>query len=286
MVCIICKKTGGRICGNEDCLIRVEEIDQGSVIRNKILQDLECSRFLMDLAVDAILSARWKDVFVPMPVSYKNLEHAELVRIATKVQHMWDEIVLTCTTGADRDLHGLLGSAFIFLKFTMMSHLGQLSIVDLPAEMHPIRIFQVSNSEKKEKEFSSRSRGYKQFLYHGSSCENWYSIIRNGLKNMSGSKWQVNGRKFGNGIYAADIPAYSLGYTGGKNRIIAVLEPSQNPIIWKKGAYYVIPDPADLIIRYLIVISYEDDQKEVDFKFSETKLIQKVVQKLSAPKRK
>jgi len=43
----------------------------------------------------------------------------------------------------------------------------------------------------------------------------------------------------------------SLGYCHGKYRIIAVLEPLRNHSIWDIGGFYVVPDPKDVVIRYL-----------------------------------
>jgi hypothetical protein len=41
---------------------------------------------------------------------------------------------------------------------------------------------------------------------------NWHSILRTGLKNMSGSKYQANGAAYGAGIYLAADSSTSLGY--------------------------------------------------------------------------
>ena len=51
------------------------------------------------------------------------------------------------------------------------------------------------------------------FGYHGSSIENWHSILRNGLKNCSGTKLQVNGAAYGSGVYISPTASMSLGYS-------------------------------------------------------------------------
>jgi len=50
------------------------------------------------------------------------------------------------------------------------------------------------------------------FAFHGSSSENWHSILRSGLKNASGTKLQMNGAAYGSGIYLAPQAATSFGY--------------------------------------------------------------------------
>jgi hypothetical protein len=41
---------------------------------------------------------------------------------------------------------------------------------------------------------------------------NWHSILRCGLKNYSGTKFQTHGTAYGNGIYLAADSSTSLGY--------------------------------------------------------------------------
>lgn len=51
------------------------------------------------------------------------------------------------------------------------------------------------------------------FAFHGSSIENWHSILRNGLYNASGTKHQVNGAAHGAGIYLSPDASVSFGYS-------------------------------------------------------------------------
>jgi poly [ADP-ribose] polymerase 6/8 len=53
------------------------------------------------------------------------------------------------------------------------------------------------------------------YAFHGSSIENWHSIIRQGLRNASGTKLQVNGAAYGKGIYLSTSSSMSLGYCRG-----------------------------------------------------------------------
>jgi hypothetical protein len=55
----------------------------------------------------------------------------------------------------------------------------------------------------------------------GSSIENWHCILRQGLKNASGTKLQVNGAAYGNGIYLSPHFGTSLGYC----KIMGVAKP-------------------------------------------------------------
>lgn len=50
-------------------------------------------------------------------------------------------------------------------------------------------------------------------LFHGSGLQNWYSILKNGLKNYSNTTHQVNGAAYGNGIYFSSSNAMSYVYS-------------------------------------------------------------------------
>jgi hypothetical protein len=45
------------------------------------------------------------------------------------------------------------------------------------------------------------------------SVENWHCILRNGLKNASGTKLQLNGAAYGKGIYISPNATVSFGYS-------------------------------------------------------------------------
>ncbi|XP_071965677.1 protein mono-ADP-ribosyltransferase PARP6-like isoform X2 [Antedon mediterranea] len=52
------------------------------------------------------------------------------------------------------------------------------------------------------------------FAFHGSHIENWHSILRKGLINASGTKYQLHGAAYGQGIYLSPHSSVSFGYSG------------------------------------------------------------------------
>lgn len=117
------------------------------------------------------------------------------------------------------------------------------------ARMHtPHQFFLITASEEKQKKFEARkaSKGTK-FGWHGSRIENWHSILRVGLKVMSGTKGQLNGAAHGTGVYFANDAATSLGYsqaagiTGGSSSTASGegnTEPSNNGSSNSSSAYF------------------------------------------------
>ncbi len=97
-------------------------------------------------------------------------------------------------------------------------------------------------------------------LVHGSALSNWHSILRTGLKNMSGTSGQVNGAAYGSGVYLAANSSVSFSYMryaqGWKNSqfgnsnlaclsMVEVIDDVKKP-----NPYYVIPNEDLLMTRY------------------------------------
>lgn len=104
-----------------------------------------------------------------------------------------------------------------------------------------------------QRNLKHKSRWY---LYHGSPMGNWYSIIRNGLKNMSKTQYMTTGAVYGDGIYLSNAMSVSRSYCGvGKYACMAVMELLVDPEPYKKGeGIYVIPDEKLMFPRYLYFI--------------------------------
>lgn len=92
------------------------------------------------------------------------------------------------------------------------------------------------------------------YLFHGSPIGNWHSILRNGIKNMSGTRFMSSGQTYGAGVYASDNLQTAYTYGGhGKSHCVAVLELLVDPAIYKKTeGIYVIPNDNLLFPRYLL----------------------------------
>ena len=119
------------------------------------------------------------------------------------------------------------------------------------------------------------------FGFHGSQIENWHSILRLGIKNMSGTPLQVNGAAYGAGVYISPSAAMSLGYsrvqsggtvrrttlkrqssgssgnsflTGKDVKVMALCELIKgDEFIKKNGDIWVIPDDTTMVTRFLFV---------------------------------
>ncbi len=94
------------------------------------------------------------------------------------------------------------------------------------------------------------------YLFHGSKIGNWHSIIRNGIKSMSGTKLMSAGAAAGPGIYCSDDirVSYMYGLQENNKSCVAVVEFVEDIINYRKGEHYVIPNEVKITVRYLFKI--------------------------------
>jgi hypothetical protein len=117
-------------------------------------------------------------------------------------------------------------------------------------------IFTVDHPLDKQLKFDSATNVVHAF--HGSSIFNWYSIMRNGLKNYSGTALMSAGQACGPGIYLAKDMNASLGYcrvVGSSDFFVMGCVQVLNSEKYEKngGNFLVVPDESDVLLKYLIL---------------------------------
>ncbi|SIP85984.1 Poly-(ADP-ribose) polymerase with ubiquitin-conjugating enzyme/RWD-like [Pacmanvirus A23] len=162
--------------------------------------------------------------------------------------------------------------------------------------------FKIKHDPTVESNFNKTSNEFC-YLFHGSSVENWHSIIRNGIFNASGTKLMTAGAAYGNGVYLSDNLAINSHYARGNlesaavnvnssqclrrsDMIVAVFQVASAKELYRKAiGVYVVPDSSKLLIRYLIsvpvsaeleTLSTELEQIYNRIHSSETKMVAKV----------
>ena len=165
-----------------------------------------------------------------------------------------------------------------------------------------IEFFNISYSTEIENDIKKKlDNNIKYYyLYHGSPFYCWYSIIKNGLKVMSGTEFMTTGAAYGNGIYLSDHSYTSHGYARQtppfNYSMIGLFQVTENPVTYLKGStIYVVPTEKILILRSLIKINklsasntlatidnYFIRQRTVDKSISDKNLIALKNKRLSA----
>lgn len=146
----------------------------------------------------------------------------------------------------------------------------------------------VSSPPAKEHAFQkAKSSHGSTYAFHGSSIENWHSIVRKGLLNASGTKFQMNGAAHGKGIYLSPLSSVSFGYTRGyygkvksdqqhkglvgrTNLICMALCEVICQDIKKSGDIWVCPNEDHVCTRFFFVYDGGDNHTNVDTRNSDT----------------
>lgn len=292
-------------CGKPECDYILEELEIGSPVVEKIKDDSDITRFILESAFDAITCNRKYDIFEPFPKhfltkdgvdagvkrgevskligknfdQYKDFAKLESIVKSTSVDKIFDAVD-TCLD--DAELRKVIGDdTYKLVRFIITSCKSDLSVDSqlfdpfANPETKSCLVYRVNHPIDKEKEFKKRSNGHVSYLFHGSAWCNWYSIMRNGLKNCSSTKLMTAGAAHGNGIYLANSFQYSSGYGRYNNRtVVGVFEVIGAALKYKKsGCIHVVTDEKDLIQRYLLIIpsiKVRSLVKLIDSKFSTT----------------
>lgn len=124
-------------------------------------------------------------------------------------------------------------------------------------------IYEIKYPEYLEKKFSDG-----KLLYHGSSFGNWFSIIRNGLKNMSNTKFMSSGSAYGQGIYFSNnfntSYSYSTKFNNSKKEYIVGVAKILNESTYdKKNSFWVVDKDYDVLLKYIIVTKNNLDNTNI-----------------------
>lgn len=176
-----------------------------------------------------------------------------------------DFISLQCPDGLL--MYKLLRYIVATNRLNMVKLEENLRIKELHEEMEQYIV--MNHSPETEKNFAERKKVHGSFFaFHGSAIENWYSILRNGIRNLSNTHMMTAGAAHGPGVYCAENISTSFGYCRFTNTnciwpysqlsnppkaCMAIIEVIKKEKNFKSGGIYVVNDDKDLIIRYMLI---------------------------------
>jgi len=193
--------------------------------------------------------------------------------------------------GGARELRELMDArdALAWPLLQWITSSNRSHIVSVPAALRLRRVgtrhqfVMLSAPPERQARFDALAREHgSKFAWHGSRKENWHAILRNGLRNASGTKLQLNGAAHGHGIYLSSSAQMSAGYSqmgmygaGGPQvrpqdrdraaggefsntflagralTILALCEVADVKTIKKTGQIWVAPDEDCVVTRFL-----------------------------------
>jgi len=149
----------------------------------------------------------------------------------------------------------------------------------------PYQYLLLSAPPEMERAFQDLKAKYgSEFCFHGSIPANWHCILRQGLKNASGTELMTAGQALGSGIYLARSSGTSAGYCGGVHTrasrstpsgpaevprevtgqrthdpdtlvMLAICEVALVPTLRVNADIWVCPEEAAVVTRFFLVYS-------------------------------
>lgn len=246
--CIICNnmidstESNIIICGNLECFECECKLNIGdNYIINFYKENPDVFNLLIKCGEYTMLN---KDKYIPTPFS----KSTDLTSLHSQISPLIEEIKKIKNDDEIIEKYGY--DMFVFLKYTLKHNIFN------------IKKTQKFNTQSMNKDTIVYNISYldekndtkKYYLYHGSINENWYSIMCNGLKNMSKTKFMRSGAAYGNGIYLSDDSLYSQNYCEYTNPIMGIFEVFDDINLYRKAScIYVITNDKLCRLKYLIV---------------------------------
>lgn len=233
------------------------------------------------------------DIFKPFPKFFKSFESMEL-GLTYNYENFKDLLTIVQSAKSDADLENKIGHFdYSFLKFIILTNITDIKSdilfsennknifeqteIENIFEQNETITFQVRHNKLIDEKFNSEM---PQYLFHGSTLSNWYSILRNGIKNFSGTNMMIHGQAYGPGVYLSDDLgiSYSYGsdkYCASKLFVVGVVQVMKEKKEYlKANGIYVVPDDSEIILRYIIVFKSGKNLKNItDYFMKERQLL-------------
>lgn len=275
-------------CGNIECEYDSEELQIGDYVVDKVRENNNVASFIIQNAFNAINSTRRNDIFEPFPMYFLKgatkesikvkrgelskltgtqfNEHKDFDKILGIIKNINIQQLIDTITDCPSDeiLVGKIGlQTYILIRFILKSckmTLHEENLVNYSDKnFHQYKIIYDVGIENN---FKLRNNGTVCYLYHGSGIDNWYSILRNGIKSMSNTSMMTTGAAYGIGVYTSDSFDLSVGYCGrwgsysNGNYIMGICEVKGNKTDYRKSCnIFVIPNTDDFLLRYIITFT-------------------------------
>eukprot|EP01087_Luapelamoeba_hula_P022335 TRINITY_DN7973_c0_g1_i1.p1 TRINITY_DN7973_c0_g1~~TRINITY_DN7973_c0_g1_i1.p1 ORF type:complete len:784 (+),score=143.95 TRINITY_DN7973_c0_g1_i1:56-2407(+) len=193
-------------------------------IADDIMNNPDIVDLYISMAVASGTSARKNDIFNPFPPMFESSgtkDFTGVVSVLMKIPSV-DDMRKHCTS--ERQLvrflnsHDSTGSVYELL--TWLLSINRAALLKMPPTLHIEQMktkhqymMTAGTDPDKAAKFKAWRKEYgSYFAFHGSSIENWHSILRVGLLNLSGTKLMTTGQAYGPGVYLAPDSGTSMGY--------------------------------------------------------------------------
>ena len=277
--CIICdqKHLFGHmlkptVCNRELCCWAFQELGVASGATDFVAVSHEVINMLLTFAKEAVSSSRCDKIFDPYPLVFDpadrtkkvidpdRKDYATVSSLLSRIPTMKSVVSASSSPSVVSVLSRVSPYAYPLLNWIITSN--RSFFVKVPdtlriSELNADQFLMLSSPPEKEKVFRSLRKQYGSvYAFHGSSLENWHSIVRNGLRNASGTSLQVNGAAYGSGIYMSPFISTAAHYTRGSGSgltVVAVVEVINNRINKATSQVWTMPEESYVTTRMLLM---------------------------------
>ncbi|KAJ3436596.1 poly adp-ribose polymerase family member parp [Anaeramoeba flamelloides] len=267
-------------CDKTACIFRHQELGLGVNVCAEIAKTPDLVDFIITTAIAAASSQRCGNIFNPFPPEFiVSNGGGKDFRSLIETLNTFPSVDEMFSIGRDEmKLRKFLDTkhkkAYSLLRWLLTTNRSHLIKIPLNLQLEEFgtnyQWVLLSSHPTKEAKFLQLKKKYKKsvFAFHGSPVENWFSILRTGLKNYSNTQNMISGAVHGAGIYLAANPSTSVGFArsgkgwsksrfgSGNFHCMAVCE-----IIRKgqqsKSNVYVIPNE-DLVMTRIFLLNFQN----------------------------
>ena len=299
------------VCQRELCQWALTEYGIGRISTDDLALNAEVVDLLLAMTKAAAMSPRNKDILQPFPLVFlekekeldpENPDYNKMKELGDHLPSMQQiaasknesHLIEICTEKGDlmelckhkgKLVYGLLQWIITSCPASVVSLQGNCRLRSMGT---PHQFWIQSASPEQEETFSKAKANHgSTFAFHGSAIENWHCILREGLKNVSGTPLQLHGAAHGKGVYFSPQAAVSSGYSkiqplssfvnhdenpnanifisDKEVRIMALCEIIDTDIR-RHGNIWVVPNDKHVIVRFLFVFVPTSSGFAEDFK--------------------
>lgn len=296
-------------CTSELCTFTIEKLGLGVDVLAEATRNPEVFELLMLLAYASIANGEKRDVFVPMcNVDVEHLRGAlhfrgpsnfyqigsdkklknyrlllETIQQVPPISKLVD-LAENSNATLKRKLDAVNPLMYPFIQWVFSSNRSLLQPIPPLYQVAALGAHQflLAHHPEKEKVFRKRRadieaiRGDKNgsfYCWHGSGTYNWHSILREGLRVLSGTKFMSSGQVYGAGIYLARNITTSLPYSSVSKgswqgseayrhpqgyTVLALCEVVNDPAVYKdhNGDILTVMDEDVITTRFLFILPF------------------------------
>lgn len=248
------------------CKNNIYTLWTNNIVKDCYEHDKLVFKLILETTKHGIKSVRKHLVFNPLPPMYNEISELEQLIISDHFEKNNENIydIIKHSKNDNDIIKKMSDKIYGLLKFIILSNNFRLKSVNMTDKdiftkeidyEKDMVCYEIIHDMVKTELFNARE---PEYLYHGSNIGNWYSIMRNGLKNCSGTSLMSAGAAYGNGIYLSDNAnisnVYSSGHIDSNIRILGIAQVLNKDIYKKAEGIFVVPDENKVLLKYLITL--------------------------------